>query len=187
METCPSDGEVTFESVLTQRTTVYVGVLARREALLQVGLFDEALRSVEDFELWLRVLAAGLRIGYHRRVLARHLKRRGSLSADPMWMGEIVLTVLDKVEREIELTPRDRAALRERRQYFFARLELNRGKQAFFRLDTGAALRHVERANEYFQSRRLRLICALMRTFPGVLLRVYRLRDRLIVGTDTSF
>ncbi|MGH9370901.1 MAG: glycosyltransferase family 2 protein, partial [Vicinamibacterales bacterium] len=97
MDVCPSRGEVTFQSVLNQKCSVFVSALIRRDALVAVGLFDEELRSVEDFELWLRLLAAGERIAYHRHVLVRHLRRRGSLSADPIWMGEHVLHVLDKV------------------------------------------------------------------------------------------
>jgi len=187
MEVCPSDGEPTFRSVLTQRCNVFGGVLARREALLRVGLFDESLRSVEDFDLWMRLLASGARIGYHRRVLVRYRKRRDSLSANPIWMAGRVVTVLDKLAARLDLAPGDRAAIAERKAYFRAMLDLAEGKRAFFRLETDAALEHLERANGFFKSRRLRLVCAVMRTFPGVLLRVYRLRDRLLVGADTSF
>jgi hypothetical protein len=166
---------------------VFISVLARRDALLQVGLFDEQLRSVEDFDLWLRLLASGARIGYHRKVLVRYRKRRESLSADPIWMGQRVLHVLDKLAARFGLTPEDRAAVEQRQAYFRAHLDLAKGKQAFFRLETAAALEHLERAYEFFRTRRLRLICMAIRRFPGALLRIYRLRDRLIVGSDTSF
>jgi glycosyltransferase involved in cell wall biosynthesis len=187
MDVCPSHGEPTFRSVLTQRCNVFVSVLARREALLGAGLFDESLRSVEDFDLWMRLLASGARIGYHRRVLVRYRKRRDSLSANPIWMAQRVVQVLDNLGARVDLAPDDRAAVAERQAYFRAMLDLAEGKHAFFRLETRAALEHLERANEFFNSRRLRLVCALMRTFPGVLLRVYRLRDRLLLGADTSF
>jgi hypothetical protein len=187
MDVCPSHGEPTFRSVLTQQCNVFVSVLMRREAALSVGLFDESLRSVEDFDLWLRLLASGARMGYHRRVLVRHRKRRDSLSANPIWMAQRVVQVLDKLAACLDVAPDDRAAIAERQAYFRARLDLAEGKHAFFRLETDAALQHLERANKFFKSRRLRLVCALMRTFPGVLLRVYRLRDRLLLGADTSF
>lgn len=187
MDVCPSNGEPTFTRVLTQECNVFISALIRRDAIEQVGMFDEELRSVEDFDLWLRILAAGRRIGYHRRVLVRLRRRAGSLSADPVWMAQHVLHVLDKAAQTLPLRPNDYAALRERRRYFRAVLDLARGKHAFFRLDTTGALEHIERANAVFKSRRLRVICALIRLFPGVMLRAYRLRDRLMIGADTSF
>jgi glycosyltransferase involved in cell wall biosynthesis len=190
MDLCPSSGPVTFQALLTQRCQVFISALIRRTAIERVGGFDPELRSVEDFDLWLRMLAAGERIGYHDRVLVRFLKRRGSLSADPVWMAEHVLIVLDKVANgptALVLPPADRQALEARRAYFRARLEIAHGKRAFFRLDAEKAREHLERANDVFRSPRLRLVCLLLRLFPGVLLKVYRLRDRLIVGADTSF
>jgi len=187
---CPSTGPVTFQAVLTQRCQVFISALIRRNAIARVGGFDPELRSVEDFDLWLRLLAAGERIGYHDRVLVRFLKRRGSLSSDPVWMAENVLTVLDKFAAgpaALTLPPADRQALEIRRAYFRARLEIAYGKRAFFQLDPGKAREHLERANALFRSPRLSLVCVLLRLFPGVLLKVYRLRDRHIVGADTSF
>jgi glycosyltransferase involved in cell wall biosynthesis len=190
MDVCPSNGPVTFEAVLTQRCQVFISALIRRTAIDRVGGFDPALRSVEDFDLWMRLLAAGERIGYHRRVLVRFLKRRGSLSSDPVWMAEHVLIVLDKLAKAqdaLGLSDADRQALEARRTHFRARLEIAYGKRAFFRLDAEKAREHLERANNLLRSPRLRLVCVLLRLFPGMLLKVYRLRDRLIIGADTSF
>jgi glycosyltransferase involved in cell wall biosynthesis len=190
MDVCPSSGPVTFEAVLTQRCQVFISAIIRRAAIERVGGFDPELRSVEDFDLWLRLLAAGERIGYHHRVLVRFLKRRGSLSSDPVWMAEHVLTVLDKLAKAdctLALPDADRQALEARRTFFRARLEIAQGKRAFFRLDAEKAREHLERANDLVPSRRLRLVCVLLRLVPGILLKVYRLRDRLIIGADTSF
>jgi glycosyltransferase involved in cell wall biosynthesis len=189
-DVCPSSGPVTFDAVLTQRCQVFISALIRRTAIERVGGFDPELRSVEDFDLWLRLLAAGERIGYHDRVLVRFLKRPNSLSSDPVWMAEHVLIALDKLAASptgLGLPPADRQALERRRAYFLARLEIAHGKRAFFRLDAEKAREHLERANGLVRSPRLSLVCVLLRLFPGVLLKVYRLRDRLIVGADTSF
>jgi glycosyltransferase involved in cell wall biosynthesis len=187
MDVCPSQGAVTVESLLNARCNVFISSMIRRESLLRVGLFDESLRSAEDFELWVRLTAAGERIEYQRKILARHLKRRESLSADPINMAVHALQVFDKIGRELQLSETDRTVLAERRAHFQAQLELARGKHAFFRLDPRAALEHIQRANEHFHSWRLRIVCALIRTFPGTLYRLYRLRDRLVVRGDTSF
>jgi glycosyltransferase involved in cell wall biosynthesis len=190
MDVCSSNGPVTFEALLTQRCQVFISALIRRTSIDRVGGFDPELRSVEDFDLWLRLLAAGERLGYHRRVLVRFLKRRGSMSSDPVWMAEHVLIVLDKHatgHRALALSDADHQALRACRTYFRARLEIALGKRAFFRLDAEKAREHLERANDVLRSPRLRLVCVLLRLFPGMLLKVYRLRDRLIIGADTSF
>lgn len=190
MDVCPSTGPVTFEALLTQRCQVFIGAIIRRTAIERVGGFDPELRSVEDFDLWLRLVAAGERIGYHRRVLVRFLKRRGSLSSDPVWMADHILIVLDKFTRSkyaLALSDADRRALEERREYFRASRELAYGKRAFFSLDAGKAREHLERANAVLRSPRLGLVCLLLRWVPGVLLKMYRIRDRLIVGADTSF
>jgi glycosyltransferase involved in cell wall biosynthesis len=189
-EICPSRGPATFQAILTQRCQPFISALIRRTAIDRVGGFDPELRSVEDFDLWLRLLAAGERIGYHNRVLVRFLKRRGSLSSDPVWMAEHVLIVLDKLANSpsaLALSAADRQALEARRAYFRATLEMAQGKRAFFRLDPEKAREHLERANDLLRSPRLSLVCVLLRLFPRVLLKVYRLRDRLIVGADTSF
>ena len=187
MDVCPSEGAVTIASLLNATCNVFISSTIRLEPLLRVGLFDENLRSAEDFEMWVRLVGAGHRIGYHRKILARHLKRRESLSADPISMAAHALQVLDKMARELPLSQHDREVLGQRRAYFQARLELARGKHAFFRLDQQAAVEHLQRANEHFNSWRLRIICALIRIFPGTLHRLYRLRDRVVTRANTSF
>jgi glycosyltransferase involved in cell wall biosynthesis len=39
-------------------------VVARRDFLVEVGKFDEGLKSLQDYELWLRCLKNGCRIGF---------------------------------------------------------------------------------------------------------------------------
>ncbi len=179
MEVNPSQGEVTFEGLLTQRCTVVNYVTARREAIAAAGWFDESLRRSEDFDLWLRILCRGGRIAYHRRVLARYRRHAGSLSSDPVLMSRDILRVLDKAGRELELTGAQRQLLARERARFHAGLRLQEGKQAFLRGDTRAALEGVSEANLVLRSRKLSLVCGLLRLAPGLLRRAYLLRERL--------
>src|SRR5215472_1596311 len=54
MEESPSRGEVTFSSLLSGRCSVITStVVARRQPIATVGLFDENFPNSQDFDLWL--------------------------------------------------------------------------------------------------------------------------------------
>lgn len=186
MDSAPLEGEITFERLLAGDCYVFVGVTARRDALLEVGMFDESLRRAEDYDLWLRLLFAGRRIGYHREVLARYRKRPGSQSADPRWMLQTLLEVLDKVGRTLALSPSQRELLARQVVRVRAELRLAEGKHAFFRRDTAGAIANISEANRYFRSRKLSAATRLIRAAPGLLLWAYRLRDRFYFGASTE-
>lgn len=185
MEVNPSEGEADIEALLTQRCTVGNSVTARREAVIGAGLFDEELKRSEDFDLWLRILARGGRLGYTRRVLARYRRYAGSLSSDHVEMASDILRVLDKAERTLELSDAQRAVLSRERERFRAGLRLQEGKRAFFRGDARAALDALGEANRYLHSRKLSIAMLLIRVAPGLLLRAYDLRDRYVLKAST--
>lgn len=185
MDVCPSDGPVTFAALVTQQCNVLVTLIARREALVRAGLFDPAFRRAEDFDLWVRMVAQGSRITYHRQVLVRFRKRRDSLSSDPVSMADQALLVLDKLDGMLALDAADRRVLRERQAYFRAARHLAQGKRAFFNRDEDEAIAHLARANDYFRTPRLTLAAALIRRAPRLLLKLYDWRDRLLVGSST--
>jgi len=57
---CPVIERSTLHTIFTRNAAVAgsgSSVMARRDLLLQVGLFDEELRSLEDIDLWLRLAA----------------------------------------------------------------------------------------------------------------------------------
>lgn len=185
MDLCPSEGEVTFESLITQRCTVFVSVIARREMIVRAGMFDESLRSSEDFDMWLRVIQHGGRIAYHRRPVARSRRRAGSLSSDPVWMCQHILRVLDKAGQRFDLTPAERGTLTKERARFHAALRLEEGKREFFNGNAGAAADNLREANALFKSRKISVALLLLRIAPGLLLRVYDARDRFILRAKT--
>lgn len=187
MEMCPSEGDVTFESLVRQECHVMICVMARREAVLRAGLFDESLRSSEDFDLWLRIVKAGGRIGYHRRVLARYRRRRGSLSSDPVWMCRHALMVLEKAGRTLDLTPGEREALAGAVTRFRALQRFHEGKRAFFEGDAKGAITGLSEANAFIRSRKISVMLLLLRLAPRLMLRAYDMRDRHLFGTSTKY
>lgn len=187
MDLCPSEGEVTIERLISQQCNVMMGVTARREAVVRAGMFDENLRSTEDFDLWLRIVHQGNRIAYHRKPLVYYRRRRGSLSSDPVWMCQHALKVLDKAERTLALTPEETAALVKQREKFHALLRLYEGKKAFFSGDAKGAIESLTKANAFMKSGKIRLVVLLLRAAPQLLMRVYSLRDRFVRGANTTF
>lgn len=180
MDLHPSSGPVTFESLITQKVNVMVSVLIRRDAVVAAGLFDEALRSSEDFDLWLRIVRSGGQIGYHRRALVRSRLRPESLSANGISMCQHIVFVLDKVRGWPELTEAQRDLLAARRAHYAAWLRFHQGKRAFFEGDRGAALAALTEANVHLRSVKLSISLLLLRLTPGLLRRAYDLRDRVV-------
>jgi glycosyltransferase involved in cell wall biosynthesis len=186
MQTCPSEGEVTLKKLITEECNVMISALIRREVVLEVGLFDEALRSSEDFDLWVRIAKQGHRIAFHRAPLIYYRRRPESLSADDTTMCKSILKVFDKLRR-MDLTPEEATAVQQRRAYYQALLRLYEGKRAFFQGDKRTAIDRLKEANQYFKSPKLSLVVVLLRTFPGLLLRAYQVRNRLIMGTSIGW
>lgn len=187
MTICPSNGEVTFERLLLQECNVSNCSIARRDTIIGAGMFDEGLRSVEDFDLWLRVIKHGGRIAYHRDVLARYRRRADSLTADPIWLSGHVLRVLTKVKQTMDLTAAERLTVENQLEHFHALLRLHEGKRAFFSGDTAGAIDGLTEANRFFRKRKVSFTVMMLRIAPKFLLRAYDLRDRLYYRMITKY
>jgi glycosyltransferase involved in cell wall biosynthesis len=110
MGMAPPEGRVTFlELVNAERSLITSGVVARRDLILEVGLFDEALRNAQDFDLWLRLARHGARLAYHRQVLLSYRSRPDSLTGDAINSHQRELGVFDKIEQSYDFTPAERA------------------------------------------------------------------------------
>ena len=55
--------------------------IARRDALMTVGLFDVSLRFAEEYDLWLRIAEAGHRIGYVPEALTLYTRGASNLTS----------------------------------------------------------------------------------------------------------
>jgi glycosyltransferase involved in cell wall biosynthesis len=175
-ELSPSEGEVTFEGLVTQRYSVSGMALVRREVVERAGMYDESLRSSEDFDMWLRILRRGGRILSHHRVVGRYRRRAGSLSSDPIWMCHHILKVLDKLLDAKDLSPRERGLVETAVERVNATLQLERGKVELAKRNFAAARRDFEGAYQFFRTRKLRLVLWAVRVAPGLLLRLQHRR-----------
>jgi glycosyltransferase involved in cell wall biosynthesis len=172
MDMLPSEGDPTFERILAGQCAVFVGVTARREALLRVGLFDSELRSAEDLDLWLRLAKAGAKFSYHRQPLARYRIREGSLSDDRVAVGRAALSVYRKLLGSNDVTEEERRGIQNAIRAQEAQIEFHLGRKALYAGNRDEALRRLTRASESLKNNRLRAAIVMLRVCPGLLYRL---------------
>ena len=178
MEVSPSEGDVNFESLVRQQCVVMTCVTARMSAIREAGMFDETLRSCEDFDLWLRIVKNGGRIVYHRRPLALYRRHEGSLSSDRVWMTRHLLAVFEKCARTFQLTPAEKTILDEQITQNRAMLNLFEGKHQLNARQARAALESFQKANEYLRTPKLSLVIFLLRYAPRLVVWAFTARER---------
>lgn len=106
----PEAGEPCFRALL--RTNFVYGAATFPRALAErLGGFDETLRAAEDWNLWLRIVAAGWRIAQTRDPLAVYRRRAGQMTADAARMHAGSLAALRGVQGACRLDPGPAAAL----------------------------------------------------------------------------
>ena len=101
MKGCPSTGEATFASLLVERCQIPIStVVARKQAIVRAGGFDEKLARCDDYDMWVRTAFYGAKIAYTRKVQAyMPVGRPGSLSASRARLAEGYWAILEKYSR----------------------------------------------------------------------------------------
>jgi glycosyltransferase involved in cell wall biosynthesis len=186
MEISPSQGEVSFESLVREDCVVMTCVTARMNVIRDAGMFDEDLLSCEDFDLWLRIAKNHGRIVYHREPLVIYRRHAASLSADRVWMGRYLLAVLEKCERTLSLTITEREALDAELSRNRSLLHLFEGKRALKSGQTAAALENFQNANLHLRSSKLSVVIFMLRHMPQLVSRVFSARERLLAKDPNS-
>ncbi len=177
MKTAPSKGEVTFESLVTARCNVITsGVVARRQLIMDVGMFDEDLLRAHDFDLWLRMVRHGGHAAYQKKVLLNYRVRPDSLSGDSIQQVERELEAFDKIERHLDVTPEEHQLMAGVVQRLKADLRIEHGKLHLIRGEFEAATSEFRTAQNLYPKWKLPLVLLMLRVAPQLLLRVYRSR-----------
>ncbi|HEY5401705.1 MAG TPA: glycosyltransferase family A protein [Pyrinomonadaceae bacterium] len=178
MATNPSEGEVTFEALVTSTCSVLTStVLTRRDLVLKVGLFDESLPNSQDFDLWLRLLRdAGARMTYQRKVLVRRRLYAGSLASDGLKSLNGEIAVLKKLLRRSDLSQAERKLIEKTIELREAVAERTIGKRSLIAGDFSSASESLRRANRVLNSWKLRFIIMGLHIAPTLMQRASRLR-----------
>jgi glycosyltransferase involved in cell wall biosynthesis len=96
---------ITIERVLNRDFNVFGLCMIRADVLRSVGGYAEDLRSAEDFDLWVRILATGAKGSYVNQPLVRYRRRAGSLSTATEAMHRNLATVYARAMRLVEGSP----------------------------------------------------------------------------------
>jgi len=177
MELEPPKTAVTPESLLAVEVAVLTSaVLARKQPILEVGLFDETIKRGHDFELWFRLAKAGVRFAYQPRVLAEYRIVESGLSGNALSQLYRTLSVLEAVKAKGTLTQSEDAALNLNMKRTQAALALESGKEKLLGRDFEGALESLNEARRYWPTLKLRLASFGVRIAPETVRRLYQRR-----------
>jgi len=177
METAPSNGEADFNAILDLSCNVITsGVMARKQHIIDAGLFEGERVRAEDFHLWLRMAKNGAKIGYQRRALLKYRVRLDSLSGDNISRVERERDAFERVSRTIELDEQQREIVIRRIAGFEADLAVEQGKSYLLSGDHREAAIAFRVANRHRRSLKLTAIALAARIAPRLLLRHFKTR-----------
>jgi Glycosyl transferase family 2 len=166
-ELYPPQGSATLKTLLTRDCAIFPScTVARRQVILEAGLFDENFRAVADFDVFLRIAYGGARLALQRKVLARRRVHGGALTAGEVTIQRAEVRVLDKLERTLQLPPDILLALQQRRAHTQACLDLADGKQYLDVGDIDRARDAFQKAYAFFRTTKLRLVLLGLQTAP---------------------
>ena len=122
---------------LLRSNFIYVATTVRRAVLENVGGFDEDLDSSEDYDLWLRIVAAGHEAVWVAGRQAMYRKHPDQMSKNLRTMSESLLAVYERVAPEALPSDRHRELLARRR------ILARRQRQLWSRVSGATAARAV--------------------------------------------
>lgn len=175
---CPQVAPPTLEKLIRREFNVFGLTAMRREAIEGIGGFDASLRSSEDLDAWIRLMAAGWELAYVPRPLARYRRREGQMSGNTEVMLETAHTVMSKARAHLAGRPEAAAA-----DEMCQRIERDRAIEAAFRRiaagEAQAGVADLVRLGVGARSPRWRWALRLMRPAPFLAPWLLRLRERV--------
>ncbi|MGO8985012.1 MAG: glycosyltransferase family 2 protein [Terriglobales bacterium] len=187
MDKNPSHGEATFANLIVERCQIPISsVVARKQALMKAGLFDETLPRCDDYDMWVRAAFHGAKIGYSREVGARFfVGRAGSLSQSKARMIEGYWNILEKFKRTLPLSDADREVVEKRAAQIRARYLLEEGKSKLeeHQFDQGRQL--LAEANDYLHQPSLSAALVGLKIAPGATVKFMSFWRRMRNGVTT--
>lgn len=176
----PQSMPVTFESLAQEISRIPTSsVVASRECIVNVGLFDETMRRCEDFDLWLRMAHSGCRIAFSRDVQLCHHRMNG-LSSDRLAMKRARIQVYEKMKRMLLLTTQERRSVEQKIVLGEGEYQVELAKAALLDRNYRGALLAAMRANDVLDNWKLRLALQGIKTAPWLMVGSYRVYEQIL-------
>ena len=163
-------------SILADELSVFVMSVFRRRVMDVIGNFDEALRTNEDYDFWIRAALAGFRFARNDMPLGYYRQRDDSLSADAMRMLRGILRVYAK-NRPALLYYRPALDILDLQiKRFEAELIAAEARHAMDSKDFTSAKERIAELNHRRGGAKLGLVKMMSRWTPGLLWKAYQMR-----------
>jgi glycosyltransferase involved in cell wall biosynthesis len=157
---------VSLDALLGQRATIITScVVARRDALMETGLFDVTLRRSEDFHLWCRIAACGKKIEFLDEPLGRRRIGCGLTSDGIAFMGDLQ-KALRKLLDIPEISRSHASIIKRKIALHQAEQDLALGKRCLREGKKEDAYNLLSSANKYKVQWKLVAILLCLKIFP---------------------
>jgi hypothetical protein len=142
-------------ALLIRDNFILANATVRRSVLSEVGGYDVATTGAEDYDLWLRIVAAGHTAVRVPELMVVQRDMAGSFSKDELRIYTAIRDIIERLSRDHALPEVARSAARERLVELNARVSAldgsSRGRAAALRARrlVGASLRPVRKRKTY--------------------------------------
>ena len=101
----PPQGEVSRRTLIEGKCIILPsGSLIKKSEFEKVGGFDAKVTRTEDFDLWMRMIFQGTRIGFLRKILFKFRIRPGSGSGDSLQRIERCMLIWQILQKKLPFT-----------------------------------------------------------------------------------
>jgi glycosyltransferase involved in cell wall biosynthesis len=163
-------------SIIGDERCVFIMSVFRRRVYTTIGPFDEAMRSNEDYDYWLRAAVAGFTFARNDRPLGHYRIRTDSLSASDVRMLRGILHVYRKLRPTLAGQPREMTILDRQITRFEAEWLTAEARLALEIADFEAAREHLTALHARRGGAALGIARFLARWSPKTLKRVIRVK-----------
>jgi glycosyltransferase involved in cell wall biosynthesis len=164
---------------ILERCFILGHAAVRRRRFFDFGGFDDDMRIVADWDLWMRMILGGARAGLIPDSLARYRVREGSLSTDRTGILSGGIRCLERAAARDDLSPEERRVVDRSSREWRCKLALVEARRALAGREPGVRRRLLRIAVGRGYAIRTRLKAAAAACFPG------RARRSLVARENT--